>query len=63
MQDIIIDEVVRIVNVQSDLNQYFGIVLANKGEEEGLRGVFLIFICTKRWIIVLIVLRDLEGTP
>ena len=27
-------------------------------EEEGLLGVFLVLICTKRWIIVLIILRD-----
>ena len=39
MQDIIVDEVVRIVNVQSDLNQYFGIVLANKDWHQGIIGI------------------------
>ena len=39
IQDIIVDEVVRIVNVQSDLNQYFGIVLANKDWHQGIIGI------------------------
>jgi len=39
MHDIIVNEVVRIVNAQFDLNQYFGIVLLNKDWHQGIIGI------------------------